>query len=42
MGYEDFTKHKNNFRRDSFLKRNWKWASADKYSPAYLSYYYLW
>jgi hypothetical protein len=42
MGYEDFNKHKNIFRRDHFLKRNWKWASADKYSPAYLSYYYLW
>ena len=42
MRYEDFTKHKNNKRRDLFLKRNWKWSSANKYSPSYLSYYYLW
>lgn len=42
MGMEDYTKHKNEKRKDNFKKRNAKWATADKYSPAYLSYYLLW
>ena len=42
MGYEDYTKHKDNKRRDNFRKRNIKWAYAPKYSPAWLSFYLLW
>jgi hypothetical protein len=40
--YQDFTKHKDKTRRDNFIKRNAKWANADKYTPAYMSYYLLW
>ena len=42
MGYEDFTKHKDNLRRERFKKRNHKWASYDKYTPSYASFYLLW
>lgn len=42
MRYEDFTKHHDEDRRMRFLKRNWKWASYDKYTPAYLSFMLLW
>jgi hypothetical protein len=45
MGYEDFTKHKDKERRDSYLKRatkikgNWK---DNKYSPNNLAINLLW
>jgi hypothetical protein len=45
LGYEDFTKHKNNERRNNYLKRtenmrgNWK---NNLYSPNNLSRYILW
>ena len=39
---EDYTKHKDDIRRNAFLKRNAKWANADKYTPANLSYTLLW
>jgi Family of unknown function (DUF5754) len=42
MGYEDYTKHGDKARRDRFRKRNHRWASAPRYSPAWLSYYLLW
>ena len=42
MGYEDYTKHQDENRRELFRKRNHKWATAEKYSPAWLSYYILW
>ncbi len=42
FGYEDFTKHKDENRRQLFLKRNHKWKLKDKYSSAYLSYWILW
>ena len=42
MGYEDYTKHGDEKRRDNFRKRNHRWASAPRYSPAYLSYNILW
>jgi hypothetical protein len=42
MGYEDYTKHRDLHRRKLFLQRNAKWADAEKYSPAFLSYYLLW
>lgn len=41
-GMEDYTKHKDENRRDAFRSRNRKWAHQYKYSPAYLSYYLLW
>ena len=41
-GYADYTAHKDNERRKRFRTRNHKWASATKWSPAWLSYYLLW
>ena len=42
MLYQDYTKHQNKKRRKSFRNRNKRWADADKYTPAHLSYYLLW
>ena len=42
MGYEDLTKHLDSHRAELFKKRNAKWADAEKFSPAWLSYYILW
>ena len=42
MGYEDFTLHKDPARRARFQSRNRRWATADKWTPAFLSYYLLW
>ena len=42
MGYEDFTLHKDEKRRQAFKKRNAKSANAPKYSPAWASYNLLW
>ena len=42
MGYEDYTKHKDEKRLSNFRKRNHRWASASVYSAAWLSYYLLW
>ena len=42
FGMEDYTKHHDEKRRELFRKRNNKWATAEKYSPAWLSYYVLW
>ena len=42
MGYEDYTKHRDNERRIKFLKRNKKWKTKPMYSPAFLSYHLLW
>jgi len=45
MGYEDYTKHKNDKRRENYLKRagnmrgNWR---DNKYSPNNLSIHILW
>jgi hypothetical protein len=41
-GYQDFTKHHDEKRRANFRKRNAKWATAPRLSPAWLSYYLLW
>lgn len=41
-GMEDYTKHKDEKRRKSFLIRNHKWANNDFYTPSFLSYYLLW
>jgi len=41
-GMADFTKTKDEERRRKFRQRNAKWADAQKYTPAYLSYYLLW
>ena len=40
--YEDYTKHLDENRRKKFLHRNAKWANAEPYTPAWLSYYLLW
>jgi thiamine monophosphate synthase len=39
---EDYTYHKDDKRRENFLKRNAKWKDADKYTPAFASYWLLW
>lgn len=40
--YHDFTKTNDEKKRTAFRNRNWRWAHAEKYSPAFLSYYLLW
>jgi hypothetical protein len=42
MGYEDYTKHNDIERLINFKKRKSKWKNANKYSPAFLSYFLLW
>ena len=42
LRYSDYTKHKDEKRRQSFRIRNRRWKDADKYTPAHLSYYLLW
>ena len=42
MLYQDYIKHKDKKRRESFRNRNKRWADADKYIPAHLSFYLLW
>ena len=42
MSYQDATKHHDVDRINRFKKRNWKWQTAPKYSPAWLSYWLLW
>lgn len=42
MGYEDYTKHQDEERRNRFRRRNAKWGDTEPYSPASLSYYLLW
>lgn len=41
-GYQDFHNHKDPKRRANFKSRNAKWADADKWTPAHLSYNVLW
>ena len=38
----DYTRHKDEARRAKFLARARKWADAETYTPAHLSYTYLW
>lgn len=43
INYEDYTKHKDQHRRNKFLSRNYHWKKDyAKYSPAYFSYQLLW
>jgi hypothetical protein len=42
MGYEDYTKTGDKAKRDRFRKRNHRWATAARYSPAFLSWNLLW
>lgn len=39
---EDFTKHKDEKRKDAFKARNKKWENAEWNTPAWLSYHLLW
>ena len=41
-GMEDYTKHKDDERRERFRRRNSKWAISRPDTPSYLSYYLLW
>lgn len=41
-GASDFIQHKDAIRRKLFRTRNSKWATAEKYTPAHLSFYGLW
>ena len=42
MGYEDFTKHMDEERRQQFLMRNRAWKALSKWSPGWLAYHLLW
>ena len=42
IGYQDFTGHQDEKRRENFKNRNKKWANAKKWTPAWLSYHILW
>ena len=42
MGYEDFTKHHDKTRLNSFRNRNRTWEHAPVYSPRWLSWHLLW
>jgi hypothetical protein len=42
LGYSDYTKHLDIFRRDNFRKRNKEWKDAEIYTPSFLSYYLTW
>jgi hypothetical protein len=41
-GYSDWHLHKDPIRRDRFKTRNARWANAEKWTPAHLSFYILW
>jgi hypothetical protein len=41
-GFEDYTRHKNEMRKAAFQRRNHRWATADPFSAAFASYYFLW
>jgi len=40
--YQDATHHHDERRIKNFRSRNRKWKDAQRYSPAWLSYYLLW
>ena len=42
MCMEDYTRHKDDYRRELFKNRNRKWQDRPQSSPAYLSYFALW
>lgn len=44
MGYKDYTLNDvdREDRRKRFLQRNHKWADAEHFTPAHLSWYILW
>ena len=42
MGYEDYTKHKDENRRKKYWSRMQRFRSVYKYSPGYLSLVLLW
>jgi hypothetical protein len=39
---EDFTKHKDENRRQRFRTRNARWKNSEPYTASFLSYYLLW
>lgn len=40
--YEDYTKHKDEKRRENFRRRNKSWKDAPVFTPRYFSYHFLW
>jgi hypothetical protein len=42
MGYQDYTVHGDEKRREAFRRRNHRWKDAPRYSPAWLSYWLTW
>jgi len=42
MLYQDYTKTHDEKKRTNFRNRNKRWADAEVYTPAFLSYYLLW
>lgn len=41
-GYQDFTAHGDEKRRENFRKRNALWKNAPRWSPRHLAYWILW
>lgn len=41
-GMEDWTRHRNEQRRQAFRTRNKRWANSPKWSASFLSYHLLW
>ncbi len=42
MGYSDYTKTRDERKRERFRMRNRRWRDAPRYSAAWLSYHLLW
>jgi len=42
LGYEDYTKHQDEKRRENYLKRNAIYKDADRYTAGYMAYHLLW
>ena len=42
MGYVDYTKSNDDYKRELFKIRNYKWKNAPFNTPSYMAYYLLW
>ena len=42
IGYQDYTKHHDERRRELFKKRNWRWEYSPRYSRSWLSWNLTW
>ena len=42
IGYQDYTKHHDERRRELFKKRNWRWEYSPRYSRSWLCWNLTW